>query len=109
MGGDFYRWENAGGSKLENVDMMSCSREVHMRTQDSEGRKLKVRWSAEEWTPAIRFVASKQRARAQRPGLPDGALRRITLRKRKQVLWVRGNQFNTTGLTGLNRPRTTWR
>ena len=80
-----------------------------MRTQHSEGRKLKVRWSTEEWTPSIRFAEIRQRARAQRLEFVDGALRRIIVRKRKQVLWVRGIQLNTTGLTGLNRPRTTWR
>ena len=80
-----------------------------MRTQHSEGRKLKVRWSAEEWTPAIRFVECAKRARAQRLAIADGAPHRIAVRKRKQVLWVRGIQLNTTGLTGLNRPRTTWR
>jgi hypothetical protein len=85
---------------------------MKMREEHSRERKLKVRWTTEQWIPAIqRVVASKRSDDLGLEVLADlPPMGKRSLRKRRQVLWVRGaGRFSANGLPGLNGPRTTWR
>ena len=73
----------------------------------NRGRKLKVRWTTEEWSPAITHLAAPKRLELLGDELPR--LRKTTRRK-KQVLWTGGMvRLNRNNLPGLNGSRTTWR
>lgn len=79
---------------------------MKMRLENT-GRKLRVRWTTEEWSPAITHLAGTEHVELLRDDLPRV---KKMVRKRRQVLWTDGLvRFNRVNLPGLNGSRTTWR
>jgi hypothetical protein len=77
-----------------------------MREQNPTGRKLKVRWSTKEWTPAIRVMPEQERpsaVQALNVALDPFVFGRRKPRKRKvePELWLRAG--------GRMSNRSTWR
>jgi hypothetical protein len=70
-------------------------------------RRLRVRWTTEEWKPEITHVGVEAGVELLGVELPQ--LKKLPRRKR-QILWAGGMvRFNRNNLPGLNGSRTTWR
>lgn len=70
-------------------------------------RRLQVRWTTEEWNPAITHVEVGQGVELLSVELTR--MRKVPRRKR-QILWTGGTvRFSRNNLPGLNGSRTTWR